>query len=889
VKLPRPFWKARPEEEVDAEFAFHVEMRVRDLVARGVHPDIARRQAIERFGDFAFVSDTCKLIAHQRDDDMRRIEYLSELKQDVSFALRQLRTSPAFSIVAGLTLALGIGATTAIFSAVRAVVLRPFPYANPDRVMLVMERWKEQNGNVSVGNFTDLAAQQKSFDKLAAVGYSSFTISNGTDAPDRVFGARVTADYFSVYGVAPIEGRVFTPAQDQPGQSDVAMIGENVWRNRFGGARDIIGRTIYVNTRPFTVVGVMPKGFDPVLAQEEVWIPAAFTPAQKTTHDGHFLNVVALRKQGVSQQQVDSDLAAIARTLRERFPKDNGDRELAALSLPQFIVGNFRQRLFVMLGAVSLVLLIACGNVANLLLARGAARGQEVAVRMAIGAGQGRIVRQLLTESIVLALVGAAGGVAAAYATIKGLIHLAPAGIPRLNETTIDGTVLLFTLGAAMVSAIAFGLAPALRSGRQDLAVMMREGSRSLVAARDTFRGILVVAEVALALTLLVGTGLLVRTAINLGKVDPGYDPSGLIAARVALPFRGPGQPQDRTPEQVVTTFQRMVDQLGQTPGVKAAAITSQAPMGGGGNSNGMIPEGKAIDPKNAIDARLRMVSPGYLKVMGIPLVSGSDFTPGASRGTTLEMIVSEALAKKAWPGENPIGKRIRCCEPTESPGSLKTVVGVARDVRSNGPAADVKPEFYIPIAQAPADAWEWISRAMTVVVRANAGDPKALLPAIRNVVKSIEPTTPVYNATTMDESLSQVMAPAKFNTLLLATLGGLGLLLSAIGIYSVIAYFVSLRTHEIGLRMALGASGRDVMRMMTVQGMRPVLVGVLLGTLGSLWTTRLLQGSLYGVSATDPATFVVVVATLVTIALVATLLPARRATRIDPTRALQG
>src|ERR1043166_3754492 len=724
VKLPRPFWKARPEEEVDAEFAFHVEMRVRDLVARGVHPDIARRQAIERFGDFAFVSDTCKLIAHQRDDDMRRIEYLSELKQDVSFALRQLRTSPAFSIVAGLTLALGIGATTAIFSAVRAVVLRPFPYANPDRVMLVMERWKEQNGNVSVGNFTDLAAQQQSFDKLAAVGYSSFTISNGTDAPDRVFGARVTADYFSVYGVAPIEGRVFTPAQDQPGQSDVAMIGENVWRNRFGGARDIIGRTIYVNTRPFTVVGVMPKGFDPVLAQEEVWIPAAFTPAQKTTHDGHFLNVVALRKQGVSQQQVDSDLAAIARTLRERFPKDNGDRELAALSLPQFIVGNFRQRLFVMLGAVSLVLLIACGNVANLLLARGAARGQEVAVRMAIGAGQGRIVRQLLTESVVLALLGAAGGVAAAYATIKGLIGLAPAGIPRLNETTIDGTVLLFTLGAAMVSAIAFGLAPALRSGRQDLAIMMREGSRSLVAARDTFRGLLVVTEVALALTLLVGTGLLVRTAINLGRVDPGYDPSRLIAARVALPFRGKGQPQDRPPEQGVSTFQRMVDQLGQTPGVKAAAITSQAPMGGGGNSNGMIPEGKAIDPKNAIDARLRMVSPGYLKVMGIPLVSGSDFTPGASRGTTLEMIVSEALAKKAWPGENPIGKRIRCCEPTESPGSLKPVVGVARDVRSNGPAADVKPEFYIPIAQAPADAWEWISRAMTVVVRANAGDP---------------------------------------------------------------------------------------------------------------------------------------------------------------------
>ena len=863
-------------------------MRVRDLVLRGVHPDTARRQAIERFGDFNYVSDTCKLIAHQRDDDMRRIEYLSELKQDVTFALRQLRTSPAFSIVAGLTLALGIGATTAIFSAVRAVVLRPFPYEHPDRVMLVAERWKEQNGNVSVGNYTDLVAQQKSFDKIAAAGYASFTISNGTDAPDRVFGARVTTDYFSVYGVAPIKGRVFTPAEDQPGQSDVAMIGENVWRTRFGGSSDILGKTIYVNTRPFTVVGVMPKGFDPVLSQEELWLPAAFTPAQKTEHDGHYLNVVALRKANVSQEQLDADLNAIARTMRERFPKDNGDRGLAAVSLPQFIVGNFRQRLFVMLGAVSLVLLIACGNVANLLLARGAARGQEVAVRMAIGAGQGRIVRQLLTESVVLALLGAAGGVAAAYATIKGLIGLAPAGIPRLNETTIDGTVLLFTLGAAMVSAIAFGLAPALRSGRQDLAIMMREGSRSLVAARDTFRGLLVVTEVALALTLLVGTGLLVRTAINLGKVDPGYDPARLIAARVALPFRGRGQPQDRPPEQVVSTFQRMVDQLNQTPGVKAAAITSQAPMGGGGNSNGLIPEGKALDPKNAIDARLRMVSPGYLKVMGIPLVQGSDFTPGASRGTTLEMIVSEALAKKAWPGENPIGKRIRCCEGSETDAKLKTVVGVAKDVRSNGPAADVRPEFYIPIAQAPPDAWEWVNRSMTVVVRANAGDPKALLPTIRSVVKSIEPTTPVYNAATMEEALGQVMAPTKFNTLLLATLGGLGLLLSAIGIYSVIAYFVSLRTHEIGLRMALGASGADVMRMMTMQGMRPVIIGVLLGALSSLWTTRLLQSSLYGVSVNDPATLAAVVGMLVLVALFATLVPARRATRIDPSKALQ-
>jgi putative ABC transport system permease protein len=885
----REFRKARPNEEVDAELGFHVEMRTRELIAAGVDPDTARREAVSRFGDFNLVKDTCKSIATQRESDMRRTEYLAELRQDARFAVRQLLRAPTFAMIACLTIALGIGATTAIFSAVRAVVLRPFDYANQRRVTYVMSQWRGNDGNVSAGNYLDWQRRARSFEQMGASNYSSVNIADGPVA-DRVVAGRVTASFFNVFGVAPIRGRVFTREEDEPGKDNVVVLGEGLWQQRFAGAADVVGKSIRVGGRPYTVIGVMPKTFDPLLAQEQLWIPIALSPEQRADRDGHFLNVFGLRKPGVSAEQAQRELDGIARVQAAEFPIHNKERTVRAASLGEVVVGNYRDRLFVMLGAVALVLLIACGNVANLLLARGAARSQEIAVRISIGAGRGRIMRQLMTESLVLAIVGAAAGVALAWAAVRLFVGVAPSGIPRIDQTRIDGPVLLFTLATAILSAVAFGLAPALRSGRQNLAAVLKEGGRSAQgSARDRVRGMLIVAEVALALTLLVGAGLLVRTAINLNRVDPGFEVRGLLAARVALPFAGRGRPQDRPPEQVVATFERIVDRIEASPGVRDASITSQAPMGPGGNSNGVIPEGKAVAPENVTDARLRIVGGSYFRTMGITLLAGRDFNSGDTRAATLSAVVSETFAKRVWPNQNPIGKRFSCCEGSPEDAKFKTVVGVAKDVRSFGPMADAIPEFYLPMAQVPPPAWDWVSRAMTIVVRGTGSDAAALTAAVRAAVKDVEPAAPVYMVTTLEESLRATLAPARFNTLLLAALGGIGLLLAAMGIYSVIAYFVSLRTHEIGVRMALGATTGNVLRLMTWQGMRPVLVGVAFGAGGAYWATRLLSSSLFGVSATDPVTFIGVAAGLVAVAIVATLVPARRATRIDPTRALSG
>jgi predicted permease len=884
-QLKSLIWKATAAEEVDAELAFHIEMRTRELIAHGRHPDAARREAVERFGDLGGVGDTCKSIATERDRDVRRTEYLSELRQDFRFAVRQLLKAPGFTLVAVATLALGIGATTAIFSAVRAVVLRPFAYAHPDRVVLVAETWRDRISNAAVGNYIDWQAQSKSFEQMAGVQYASFNVTED-GAPDRVPGARVTWNFFPVFGVSPERGRAFTADEDQPGHDQVVVLSHQLWQQRFAGSADILGRAMRVDGRQFTIIGVMPPGFDPVTAREQMWVPAAFTPERRAMRDEHYLDVYGLLKPNATPQQAQRELDGIARTLRARFPRDNGERGVRVTPLSDFVIGNFRQRLFVTFGAVALVLLIACGNVANLLLARGAARAKEMAIRIAIGAGRGRIIRQLLTESVALALAGSLAGLGVAWAAVRMLVAIAPPGIPRLDETRIDATVLLFTLVAAMMSAIAFGMAPALRAGRQDLQSIMKEGGRSFAAGtRDRLRTVLIVAEVALALTLLVAAGLLVRSALYLQRVDPGFNPGGLITARVALP----GQAYRQGADQSAQTFMQIAERLRHIPGVRRAALTSQAPMGPGESSNGLLPEGKAVDPKNFIDARLRIVTPGYFEAMGIRLVRGRDFDVHDTRASNLGMIVSEALAKAAWPNEDAIGKRIRCCEGGADDPKWKTVIGIAADVRSNGPMQDPIPEFYVPAQQVPPEAWDWVQRAMTLVVRSSSSDPASLVPAIRAAVRSVDATVPVYMVQTLDESLRETLAPARFNTMLLGALGVIGLLLAAVGIYSVIAYFVSQRTHEIGVRIALGASTTSVLRLMTWEGLRPVLVGVAVGAVGALWATRLIGTSLYGVRSNDPLTFVAVAALLIGVSVLATLIPARRASKVDPVRALSG
>ena len=881
----KEFWRKPVTDEVDDELSFHVEMRVRELVAKGLDPDTARRQAIARFGDYRLVSDTCKTIADERERDMRRTEYFSELRDDTRFAFRQLLKNPGFTLVAVLTLALGIGATTAIFSAVRAVVLRPYAYAEPERVYLVGETWQTNPiANVSAGNYVDWQAELKSFDQLAAINYASFNLNEG-DTPERVFGALVSWNYFAVFGARPILGRVFSREEDQPGRDGVIVLSHELWERSFGGDSSVLGRDLRVNGRPHTIIGVMRPNFDPALAQEQLWIPIAFTPERRAMYDEHYLNAYGLLKRSVTPEQARSELETLGAEMRKRFPVENNGRGIAMRRLDEFIIGSFRQRLFVMLGAVALVLLIACGNVANLLLARGAARAKELAIRTAIGAGKGRIIRQLLTESVVLSFLGAVVGVSLAWALITALVSAAPAAIPRIGETRVDAWVLLFALGASVVSAVAFGLVPALRAGGQDLQPILKEGGRSYaLGAKDRVRTALVTAEVALSLTLLVGAGLLIRSAVYLQRVDPGFNVKGLLAARVGLPPRDAAFSAEAS-----RTFEQIVQAVREQPGVASASLTSQAPLGPGGNSNGLLPEGKPVEQASFIDARLRMVMPGYFETMGIRLVKGRDFTAQDVRSSPLVMVVTEELARRAWPDQDVIGKRIACCEgggPHGEP-SWKTIVGVVSDIRSGGPAQEARPEFFLPIAQVPPAAWTWQRFAMTIVARARNGDAASITPAVRAAVRRIEPTVPVYAVLVVEEALRNATAPQRFNTMLLAVLGAIGLLLAAVGIYSVIAYFVSLRTQEIGIRMALGASTGDVLRLMTWQGVRPVLAGVALGGVGAFWATRLLAGSLFGVSARDPLTFGAVASLLIVVSVFATLVPARRATRVDPVKAL--
>ncbi|MEJ7810103.1 MAG: ABC transporter permease [Gemmatimonadaceae bacterium] len=875
-------WRETIAEQVDAELDFHIEMLTRELMARGMTREAARGEAVRRFGDVNAVNATCRSIGTEREREMQRTEFFAELRQDIAYAVRHLIKSPGFTLVAILTLALGIGATTAIFSAVRSVVLRSFPWAEPERVMAVMERWNDRDGNVSAGNFVDWREASTSFSALAAEQFSSFNIAEG-DQAERVSGGRVTQDFFAVYGARPLLGRFFLPEEDQPGREHVAVLSEGMWRRRFAGERGILGRVLRLSGREYQVVGVAPASFDPTASAEELWVPAAFTPERRAQHDEHYLFVTGLLKPGVARERAQSEMDGIMRGLAERYPKDDRGRGVRVAWLPEILIGDLRQRLFIMLGAVTFVLLIACGNVANLLLARGAARQKEIAIRAALGAGRGRIMRQLLTESAVLALVAAAIGLGLAHAGIKLLVANAPEGIPRLEQTRIDGVVLAFAVAAALASSLIFGLAPALRAARQNLQGTLKEGGRGMGTARDRIRSSLIVAEVALALTLLVGAGLLIRSALYLQSVRPGFDPSGILTARLALP-----QAEFKDPPQVIRAFKDVVERLQAAPGVRAAAVVSQAPMGPGGGSNGLVPEGKVPDPANIILARLRMVTPGYLATMKIPLKRGRGFTDRDIAGAERVMIVSEALAKAAWPGQDPIGKRIGCCEGGPTDPRYKTVIGVVGDVRSGGPTVEVGPEFYMPIEQMPPEAWDWVQRTMTLVARGATPDAASLTGAMRAAVREVGPQLPLYSVATMDESIRNSTAQARFNTILLTTLGVIGLLLAAVGIYSVIAYFVSQRSHEIGVRMALGAQSKDVVMLMTWQGLRPVFIGVALGAAGAFAAARLLRTSLYGVTETDPTTFAVVVAVLVAVALVATLIPARRATRVDPTAALQ-
>ncbi len=875
----RWLWKKNVDDEVSDELELHLEMRTREYIARGMDPAAAREAALRRFGDLENVRTACREIGRKRDQDMRRHEYLTELRQDVGFALRQLVAHPAFSLIAVLTLALGLGATTAIFSVVNAVVLRPLPVPAPERLVTLGGEYTI----ASAGNYTVLAERQRSFSSLGAAQFSSFNLSEG-ERPERTVGSRVTASYFDVFGIPPARGRVFGADEDQPGREQVVVLSHRLWQRRFGADRAIVGRDIRMNGQPYTVLGVMPSSFDLTADSAELWVPIAFTPERKAMHDERFLTVVGRLKDGVTPEQATEDLEAIAAALRP-IDRANTNLHFRAVPFMEQFVGDYRTRLFVLLGAVGLVLLIACGNVANLLLARSAVRGREVAIRAALGAGRGRIVRQLLTESAVLGLVSAAAGLAFAWWGMRALVSLVPPGVPRIEQASVDGVVLAFTLGISILSSLVFGCAPVVRAARTSLSEALKEGGRGSAGTRgrDWLRSALVAAEVAFAVLLLVGAGLLIRSALELQRVRPGFDPKGVMTARLTLPLA-----KYPEPERVVATFERLAEEVARIPGARVAAVASNIPLVRTGNNNNLRAEGTPDEPEYGIESSLGIVTPDYFTAMGIPIVRGRTFDARDRRGSQKVMIVNQALAEALFPGKDPLGKRVGCCE-REPDGSriYKVIVGVAANVRSRGLGEELRNEFWLPVPQVPDKAWTWVQRSMYVVAR-TSGEPEALTPALRRAVASVDPDAPLYSESTMEQRMEEFAATARFNTLLLTLLGVIGLILSTVGIYGVIAYFVTQRTAEIGVRMALGAMPRHVILLVLRQAILPVAAGVILGLVASAAATRVLAAYLVGVEPTDPLTLATVVAVLALAALLATILPARRAASVAPTQALQ-
>jgi len=809
---------------------------------------------------------------------------MNRFVQDLRYALRRLRKSPGFAAIAILTLAVGIGANTAMFSVMRAVLLRPLAMQEPSGVMFIQEQWRDSAGGVSVGNFADLRQQSTSFASLGASGEAGFNLAT-EETPERVDGEIVTAGYFKTFGVQPIAGRVFTGDEDKPGSANVVVIAERLWRRRFHANPAIVGQALRVNGQPYTVIGVMPKKFDPLLESSELWVPAAYTPEQIANHDLHYLSVVGRLKPGVQLSAAQSELNVIAQRLQQQFPMDDKERGLRATPLTTALLGDQQLTLRMLLASVGFLLLIACANIANLQLARAQTRKKEMAVRAALGASVKQIVSQLLIENVVVGMASGAAGVLLAFACVRWIVAHGPSDIPRLDQSSVDGTTLAFAAGAALLSSLLFGLAPALRSASPNVSEAFKGGTASSSLSRDRVQNILVVGEIALALMLMAGAGLLIRSALLVSHLNPGFDVENLVIGHVGLP-----EADYHDPTLARLTFERIVEASAALPGVQSAAVVSSAPLGGGGwSSNGLIAEGKAIDPSNRVLALLQIVSPAYLSTARVPLNAGREFTAQDTRDKTLVTIVNETLAHTMWPGENPIGKRFACCEngpQGRSDPVWHEVIGVVGDVRAQALDRDVPPEFYLPLAQMPPGAWDWLGRTMDLIVRTRG----SAFPAndLRNIVASIAPGVPIYQLSTMRQKISETLAESHFDTFLLTLFAGIALLLSSVGIYGVLSHVFAQRTRDIGLRMALGATRVQIARQVLGWGLRIIAIGIAIGVACALACAHLLSSLLYGVRPTDAIAFVVSSVALASVALTASYIPARRAMRVDPMVALR-
>lgn len=812
---------------------------------------------------------------------------------ELRFAWRMLLKNPLFTVVAVATLALGIGANTAVLSLVNALLLRPLPYKNPEQLVLIWQQFLNQGLEripVSPPEYLDYEKEARSYGKLAAFDYANFNLT-GSDLPERVQGAVVTPSLFPLLGIEPVRGRVFAPEEMQAGKDDVVMISARLWQRRFNTDPATVGSKLSLNGRSYTVIGIMPAAFEFPLPlfnvqggtfaeRADVWAPLAFTEQELKDRGSRSYGIIGRLRDGVSRENAQAEIGTITanwlKSYKENYPLDTGFGA-KVYALKDQVVGGMRPALLMLLGAVGLVLLIACANLTTMLLARAGSREREMAIRVALGAGPYRVLRQMLTESVLLSIIGGLAGVVLAIWGLDLLTAIGAKTVPRLREVNLDVTVLIVTLVVSVVTGMLFGLAPALASAKPELTEALKEGGRGATSGlrRNRLRNAFVVAEIALALVLLVGAGLLIKSFVRLQNVDPGFNSRNVLTMELALPVLkyARGQP--------VIDFYAEVDRRIKTiPGVKYAALTSILPLSGSNSDSSFHIEG--FDEKQTgvyPDEEMRVVTSDYFHTLETPLLKGRFFTEADTADAPGVVIINQAMAKKYWPNDEALGKRINFNDSDPQKIKWVTVVGIVTNIRHRGLDVEPKPEYYLPHPQRA-------YRQMILAVR-GAQDSRALTSFIRREIQAMDPDQPLANVQTLEKITAESIAPRRLSVMLLGVFAAMALLLAAVGIYGVMSFLVVQRTHEIGVRMALGAQRTDVLRLVVGHGMKLVLIGSVLGLLMALISTRALSAMLYRVGAFDLTTFAGVTIALALVALLASYIPALRATRADPMIAL--
>jgi putative ABC transport system permease protein len=803
---------------------------------------------------------------------------METLIQDLRYGARMLVRKPGFTLVATITLALGIGANTAIFSVVNAVLLRSLPFPEPDRLIIMTEKDREgARMGAAYPNYQDWQARAQSFEEMAAFRAQTFNLT-GVDNPVRLQGRTANWNFFQLLGVKPQLGRTFGEQDDQVGAPPTALISHGVWQEKFGGDPTLVGRPIRLDGETFTVIGVLPPDFE-LFRRVDLYVPLglSLTPQFGMLSRGnHFgLNVLARLKKDVGVEQARVEMETLAAQLEREYPDTNSGNGAMVQELKARYAEDIRQSLLVLLAAVGFVLMIACVNIANLLLVRAAERQKEIAIRLALGAGRRRIVRQLLSESVLVSLLGGVAGLLIGVWMKDGLLALAPDNVPRLNEVRLDSVVLIFTLCVSVLTGLLFGLLPAWHASRGDLHTTLKEGGRSTGgSSREGMRKILLVAEVGLSLVLLIGAGLMLRTVFQLTRVDPGFNAEKLLMVQFSLPRNAYDQPRQ------AMFFDECLTRVQALPGVRSAALTLSLPIDGSNWNSVFIVGDQPVPPRAELpSSAFTPVSANYFQAMGIRLLKGRVFTEADTEKAQTVTVINETMARRFWPNEEPLGKRLKQGWP-EDKSPWREVVGVVSDVKVNGVDQETPLQSYLPLAQEP-------TRGLALVVRTE-GAPLLLAATVEQTIHSIDKDLPVFNARSMDQLLDNAIARQRLTMVLLTGFAVVALLLAAVGIYGVVSYSVSLRTHEIGIRMALGAQAGDVLKLIAGQGMMLALIGVVIGLGASLALTRLMESLLFGVSATDPATFAVIALLLSGVALLACYIPARRAAKVDPMVALR-